>query len=54
LDDPDQCTPDVQIFTSSKQDWVPLSEDIPTFEEFYKFEELWPKEALNRLEIALA
>jgi hypothetical protein len=54
LDDPDQCPPDVQIFTSSKQDWVPLSEDIPTFEEFYKFEELWPKEALNRLDIALA
>jgi len=54
LDNPDQCPPDVQIFTSSKQSWVPLSKGIPSLEDFYKFDEVWPKEALNRLENALA
>jgi hypothetical protein len=54
LDDPDQCPPDVQIFTSGKQAWVPLSEEIPIFEEFYKFDEVWPQKALERLETALA
>ncbi len=48
LDDPDRCRPDVQIFTSSKQPWVPLSADIPSFEEFYDFDEVWPDAALNR------
>jgi hypothetical protein len=54
MDDPNRCPPDVQIFTSSKQAWVPLSEDIPVFEEFYNFDEVWPKKALDRLEAALA
>ena len=48
LDDPSQCPPDVQIFTSSKQPWVPLNPDIPIFENFYKFDEVWPKDALAR------
>lgn len=54
LDDPDECPPDVQIFTSSKQAWVPLSKEILIFEEFYKFDEVWPQKALERLETALA
>ena len=53
LDDPDQCRPDAQIFTRSKQAWVPLSEDIPSFEEFYKFDEVWPQGSLDRLQAAL-
>jgi hypothetical protein len=48
LDDPAECPPDVQIFISSKQPWVPLSTDIPSFENFYKFDDVWPKEALAR------
>ncbi len=54
LDNPDQCPPDAQIFTSSKQAWVPLSEEIPIFEEFYKFDEVWPQNSLERLETALS
>lgn len=54
LDKPDHCPPDVQIFTNSKQDWVPLSKDIPIFEEFYRFDEVWPQESLDRLRAALA
>lgn len=54
LDKPDQCPPDVQILTSSKQDWVPLSKDIPILDEFYQFHEVRPQESLDRLGVALA
>ncbi|MBT8460661.1 MAG: GFA family protein, partial [Boseongicola sp.] len=52
LDDPAQCPPDVQIFTSSKQPWVPPSPDIPSFQEFYKFDDVWPDVSLTRLNVA--
>ncbi|MDU9007080.1 GFA family protein [Sedimentitalea todarodis] len=48
LDNPSECPPDVQIFTSSKQSWVPLNPDIPVYEEFYKFEDVWPDASLAR------
>jgi hypothetical protein len=54
LDDPDQCAPNVQIFTNSKQAWVPLSESIPIFDSFYKFDDVWPQTALERLKKAMA
>ncbi|WP_370401041.1 GFA family protein [Sulfitobacter sp. JB4-11] len=49
LDQPELCPPDVQIFTASKQPWVPLREDIPQFEGLYVFEEVWSKAAYARL-----
>ena len=54
LDDPDQCPPGVQIFTSSKQSWVRLNPDLPAFEQFYDFAEVWPRESLDRFEAALS
>lgn len=48
LNDPDDCPPDVQIFTSSKQSWVPLSSDIPAFENFYKIADVWPTASFER------
>jgi len=48
LDNPSDCPPDVQIFTSSKQDWVLLNPEIPIFENFYSFEDVWPEQALVR------
>ena len=48
LDDSAACPPDVQIFTESKQPWVPLSADIPAFEAFYDIDELWHEESLQR------
>lgn len=48
LADPSKCPPDVQIFTSSKQPWVPLNPDIPCFDNFYSFDEVWPNDALVR------
>jgi len=54
LDDPAACAPDVQIFTESKQPWVPLSSDIPAFRAFYDFNELWPEESLQRWRKAIS
>ena len=48
LDNPETCPPMVQIFTSSKQPWVPLSDAIPAFEEFYEFQDVWPADSLER------
>ncbi len=48
LDEPAECPPDVQIFTDSKQPWVPLNPDIPSFGTFYRFEEVWPAESMAR------
>ena len=49
LDNPDLCPPDAQIFTASKQAWVLLNQDIPIFENFYDFKNVWPEEAYRRL-----
>lgn len=35
LDNPDECPPDVHIFTQSKQPWVVLREDAEQFAVFY-------------------
>ena len=48
LDDPTALSPDVHIFTRSKQPWVGLPENVPAFEVFYKMKELWPAESLER------
>ena len=53
LDAPELCPPDVQIFTASKQPWVPLHLEIPAFEGFYSFDEVWTPEALDRMNTAL-
>ncbi len=48
LDEPDRLTPDVHIYTASKQPWVVLPPGTPAFEEYYDRNELWPKESLAR------
>lgn len=48
LDRPGAVRPDVQIFTGSKQDWVPLAPDIPAYEGFYRRSDVWRAEALER------
>jgi len=41
LDDPTALSPDVHIFTRSKQPWVGLPGNVPAFEVFYDIEELY-------------
>jgi len=49
LDEPDRLPPDIHIYTMSKQPWVVLPEGATAVNAFYKFEEYWPKESLERL-----
>jgi len=48
LDNPNLCPPDVHIFTSTKQKWVQLSDDVPVMKGYYKREELWSADSLKR------
>ncbi len=53
LDDPNQMPPDIHIFTSSKQDWVQLSGDVPVMAEYYRRSDHWPPENVARYKKAL-
>lgn len=48
LDDPDPFSPDVHIFTSTKQPWVILPPDVPAFEEYFVIKDIWSPESLAR------
>ena len=48
LKEPDRLPPDIHIYTSSKQPWVPLSRDVPAVEVYYDRDEVWPEESLKR------
>ncbi len=54
LDEPGRLSPDIHIFTASKQPWVALSPDIPAVPEYYRASEYWPKASLERRAQALA
>jgi len=41
--------PDIHIFTSTKQPWVPLPEGKPVVEEYYSAKKMWPEESLMRM-----
>jgi hypothetical protein len=49
LDEPDGLRPEVHIFTMSKQPWVVLPPDVPSFREYYDKDKVWSKESLGRL-----
>ena len=53
LDDPDHMPPNIHIFTSSKQDWVHLSGDVPVMADYYRRSEHWPPENVARYKKAL-
>jgi hypothetical protein len=54
LDDPSRMPPDVHIYTSSKQPWITLPPDAMVVDEYYKTDEVWSKEALDRRAALLA
>jgi hypothetical protein len=49
LDAPRNITPDVHIFTRSKVDWVQIPGSAAAFDVFYRLDELWPSESLERI-----
>ena len=52
LDNPGLLKPGAQIFTSTKQPWVVLPDDMPAFEEYYDLKEVWSAESLARRDAA--
>jgi hypothetical protein len=52
LDEPDQLSPDIHIFTESKQPWVVLSDEVPVMPRYYSAKEQWPPESLERARAA--
>jgi hypothetical protein len=53
LDEPSALTPDVHIYTRSKQPWIVLPAGVPAFEAYYSSKELWPAESLERRKAVL-
>lgn len=52
LDHPDRFPPSVHIYTESKQPWVVLDSDVPSFEQYYNPSEFWPGESRRRFKAA--
>jgi len=52
LDQPGRFPPDIHIFTSSKQPWVELPAGAPSVPEFYRFEDRWSEENIERYRAA--
>ena len=50
LDDPTAVAPDIHIYTSTKQPWVALPDDVPAVEEFYRLSKTWPADSLERFQ----
>jgi hypothetical protein len=48
LDDPDSVTPDIHIFTRSKQPWIELLPSTLIVEAYYDRNEYWSAESLAR------
>ena len=54
LDDPTLTPPDIHIFTTTKQPWVALPEDVPAVPEYYRRSEHWPADCVARYKAATA
>jgi hypothetical protein len=48
LEESNRFTPDIHIFTSSKQPWVVLPPQVPAFAEYYDAKQVWSPESLER------
>lgn len=52
LDDSTSIKPQAHIWIKEKQHWVIIDDELPSFDESYDANELWPKDSLIRLENA--
>ena len=48
LDEADRLSPDIHIFTSTKQPWVVLPAGVPAVPEYYRASEFWPAASMER------
>jgi hypothetical protein len=53
LDDPDRLSPDVHIYTESKQPWVVIPAGARVFSQYYRRSEVWSAESLARRQALL-
>jgi len=49
LDEPDKISPDIHIFTESKQPWVVIPEEHASVERYYDLKRYWPDSSRARL-----
>jgi hypothetical protein len=49
LDDAARIAPSIHIYTSTKQPWITLSDDIPSVPEYYNAKDYWSPEARERV-----
>lgn len=49
LDEPDRLPPSVHIFMESKQPWVVIPEDVPSFDRFYQINDVWDEDSIARM-----
>lgn len=54
LDDPAAVSPDIHIFTATKQPWVALPDGVPAVPEFYRYSDHWPAASYTRFTSARA
>jgi len=52
LDEPTAIKPDAHIYTRSKQPWVGLPADVPSFRDYYDMKNLWSEKAQARRQAA--
>lgn len=48
LDYPDEITPDIHIYTLSRQRWLPLPEDARAVPEYYRVSDVWTTTSIAR------
>lgn len=53
LDEPHPIRPDIHIYTSTKQPWVMLNDEVPIVDEYYEAKIFWPPDSLMRLREAV-
>ena len=51
LEDAVSIAPDIHIYTASKQDWINLSDAVPSVAEFYRRSEYWQLESIKRYQL---
>jgi len=54
LDEPDRLSPDIHIFTASKQPWVLIPPGTPSVPEYYERKKYWPAASLVRHQALLS
>ena len=53
LNDANRYPPQAHIFVKSKLSWLKICDDIPSFDAFYRREEIYSSESIKRFKIAL-